>query len=130
MASVPDIFWILGLKNRTPATNLSPAPKLAGVRTKGLEPPRRKTPDPKSGAATNYATCASRCKVNKNFSICKIPARSAVEGAASAGGFLSPLKRAGRVLVAAEAGDLLQKFGGHSCFSWLAFGWKADWRDG
>ena len=28
------------------------------VRTKGLEPPRRKTPDPKSGAATNYATCA------------------------------------------------------------------------
>ena len=28
------------------------------VRTKGLEPSRRKTPDPKSGAATNYATCA------------------------------------------------------------------------
>ncbi len=28
------------------------------VRTKGLEPPRRETPDPKSGAATNYATCA------------------------------------------------------------------------
>ena len=30
------------------------------VRTKGLEPPRRKTLDPKSSAATNYATCASR----------------------------------------------------------------------
>ena len=28
------------------------------VRMKGLEPPRRKTPDPKSGAATNYATSA------------------------------------------------------------------------
>ena len=26
---------------------------------KGLEPPRRKTPDPKSGAATNYATSAN-----------------------------------------------------------------------
>ena len=24
----------------------------------GLEPPRREAPDPKSGAATNYATCA------------------------------------------------------------------------
>ena len=28
------------------------------VRTKGLEPPRLTAPDPKSGAATNYATCA------------------------------------------------------------------------
>ncbi len=28
------------------------------VRMEGLEPPRRETPDPKSGAATNYATCA------------------------------------------------------------------------
>ena len=28
------------------------------VRTKGLEPPRRQTLDPKSSAATNYATCA------------------------------------------------------------------------
>ena len=28
------------------------------VRTEGLEPPRREAPDPKSGAATNYATCA------------------------------------------------------------------------
>ena len=25
---------------------------------KGLEPPRREAPDPKSGAATNYATSA------------------------------------------------------------------------
>jgi hypothetical protein len=30
------------------------------VRKKGLEPPRREAPDPKSGAATNYATSASR----------------------------------------------------------------------
>ena len=29
------------------------------VRLKGLEPPRRETPDPKSGAATNYATAAN-----------------------------------------------------------------------
>ena len=28
------------------------------VRTKGLEPPRLSTLDPKSSAATNYATCA------------------------------------------------------------------------
>ncbi len=28
------------------------------VRTKGLEPPRLSAPDPKSGAATNYATSA------------------------------------------------------------------------
>ncbi len=28
------------------------------VRMEGLEPPRREAPDPKSGAATNYATCA------------------------------------------------------------------------
>ena len=29
------------------------------VRMKGLEPPRLSAPDPKSGAATNYATSAS-----------------------------------------------------------------------
>ncbi len=29
------------------------------VRMKGLEPPRREAPDPKSGAATNYATSAA-----------------------------------------------------------------------
>lgn len=29
---------------------------------KGLEPPRLSAPDPKSGAATNYATSASGCK--------------------------------------------------------------------
>ena len=28
------------------------------VRMKGLEPPLLTEPDPKSGAATNYATCA------------------------------------------------------------------------
>ncbi len=28
------------------------------VRMKGLEPPRLSAPDPKSGAATNYATSA------------------------------------------------------------------------
>ena len=31
---------------------------LTVVRKKGLEPPRREAPDPKSGAATNYATSA------------------------------------------------------------------------
>lgn len=31
------------------------------VRKKGLEPPRREAPDPKSGAATNYATSALGC---------------------------------------------------------------------
>lgn len=30
------------------------------VRMKGLEPPRLSAPDPKSGAATNYATSASK----------------------------------------------------------------------
>ncbi len=29
------------------------------VRMKGLEPPLLTEPDPKSGAATNYATCAN-----------------------------------------------------------------------
>ena len=31
------------------------------VRLKGLEPPRLSSPDPKSGAATNYATAALDC---------------------------------------------------------------------
>ena len=31
------------------------------VRHKGLEPPRLSSPDPKSGAATNYATAALDC---------------------------------------------------------------------
>ena len=46
------------LKNKNPA-------KPGFVRMKGLEPPRLTTPDPKSGAATNYATSAFpylRCK--------------------------------------------------------------------
>lgn len=35
------------------------------MRMKGLEPPRPKTLDPKSNAATNYATCAFfGCKVS------------------------------------------------------------------
>ena len=33
------------------------------VRRGGLEPPRPKSPDPKSGAATNYATCAHVCEM-------------------------------------------------------------------
>jgi len=38
------------------------------VRMKGLEPPRLSAPDPKSGAATNYATSAFRkCKNSKIF---------------------------------------------------------------
>ena len=31
------------------------------VRMKGLEPPRLSAPDPKSGAAANYATSADAC---------------------------------------------------------------------
>ena len=35
---------------------------------KGLEPPRLSAPDPKSGAATNYATAAEMvCKGKYNF---------------------------------------------------------------
>ena len=30
------------------------------VRMEGLEPPRLSAPDPKSGTATNYATCAKK----------------------------------------------------------------------
>ena len=47
------------------------------VRAKGLEPPRRKTLDPKSSAATNYATPAFRigiAKVGIFFSIATSPA--------------------------------------------------------
>ncbi len=36
-------------------------PKQFSVRLKGLEPPRLSAPDPKSGAATNYATAALWC---------------------------------------------------------------------
>ncbi len=39
------------------------------MRKKGLEPPRREAPDPKSGAATNYATSAVRMYL---FRIAKI----------------------------------------------------------
>ena len=34
------------------------AEELFFVRLKGLEPPRREAPDPKSGVATNYTTAA------------------------------------------------------------------------
>ena len=42
------------------------------VRLKGLEPPRLSAPDPKSGAATNYATaalCEAGAKINKIFNL-------------------------------------------------------------
>ena len=39
------------------------------VRLIGLEPTRRETPDPKSGAATNYATGA--CETSVSFLRCK-----------------------------------------------------------
>jgi hypothetical protein len=39
---------------------ISKADRLFSVRMKGLEPPRLAAPDPKSGAATNYATSALR----------------------------------------------------------------------
>ncbi len=39
------------------------------VRMEGLEPPRREAPDPKSGAATNYATCAISIMKTKNIPI-------------------------------------------------------------
>ena len=46
------------------------------VRAKGLEPPRLTAPDPKSGAATNYATRAllmvSECKVRQKKQITKL----------------------------------------------------------
>ena len=47
------------------------------VRLIGLEPTRRKTPDPKSGASTNFATGAggfhfSDCKGTNFFSILQI----------------------------------------------------------
>ena len=46
------------------------------VRAKGLEPPRLTAPDPKSGAATNYATRAlllvSDCKGNNKKRISKL----------------------------------------------------------
>ena len=37
------------------------------VRLKGLEPPRLSAPDPKSGAATNYATAAKAMQKYKNI---------------------------------------------------------------
>ena len=40
---------------------------LVFVRLKGLEPPRREAPDPKSGVATNYTTAAYRGTKVKNI---------------------------------------------------------------
>ena len=39
------------------------------MRKKGLEPPRREAPDPKSGAATNYATSAVGCLMRAKIEI-------------------------------------------------------------
>ncbi len=39
------------------------------VRLKGLEPPRLSAPDPKSGAATNYATAASLLYHSKCYQV-------------------------------------------------------------
>ena len=36
------------------------------VRMRGLEPPRRKAPDPKSGVYTNFTTSACDCFLNNN----------------------------------------------------------------
>ena len=49
--------------------------KICCVRLKGLEPSRRKAPDPKSGASANSATSAffkKRCKFTKKNQICKL----------------------------------------------------------
>jgi hypothetical protein len=47
---------------------------------KGLEPPRLSAPDPKSGAATNYATSAffKRCKYSYFFNIWLTPSSIAI----------------------------------------------------
>lgn len=37
------------------------------MRKEGLEPPRLSAPDPKSGAATNYATCAKKRHKGRRF---------------------------------------------------------------
>lgn len=45
------------------------------VRKEGLEPPRLSAPDPKSGAATNYATCAPLLRtanIQHNLFNCKV----------------------------------------------------------
>ena len=43
------------------------------VRLKGLEPPRLSAPDPKSGAATNYATAAKlSAKIGTIFKLPKL----------------------------------------------------------
>ena len=53
-----------------------------GVRHIGLEPTRLSTPDPKSGAATNYANAAERlfgCKGTNLFAYMQIKSHIDVE---------------------------------------------------
>ena len=47
-------------------------PYACDVRVKGLEPPRITPPDPKSGAAANYAIPALDCKGMIFPAICKV----------------------------------------------------------
>lgn len=56
------------LKQKNSLKNMSQG---SFVRLKGLEPPRLSAPDPKSGAATNYATTAfvlAAAKIRNYFS--------------------------------------------------------------
>ena len=52
-----NIQYYCSIKNKTRKI-LAEIPRGQLVRMKGLEPPRLTTLDPKSNAATNYATCA------------------------------------------------------------------------
>jgi hypothetical protein len=64
-----DIFKLLGLNEVKKLKNKhKKADKIYRlfVRKKGLEPPRLAAPDPKSGAATNYATSALGFCVGKD----------------------------------------------------------------
>jgi hypothetical protein len=57
------IKLIMGVKQKTRSKSDR---VLFTVRKKGLEPPRLAAPDPKSGAATNYATSAlGFCEVQR-----------------------------------------------------------------
>ena len=54
-----DLFVTCVKREKLLNTLLSVFKSFLFVRMKGLEPPRRETLDPKSSAATNYATSAS-----------------------------------------------------------------------
>ena len=58
-------------ENKTPDSNEKPS-GVVRVRLIGLEPTRRETPDPKSGASTNSATSASRVYRNRRFPTCVV----------------------------------------------------------